>query len=209
MRLSSCFSLVLGASFAAAAAGCSGAEDPLGGAYGGAGSLVAPNDGNTSSPGELADADTTDGGDDDAAPAPAPTGTATAHDAGKPPSTAGSSSGSSSSSGSGSSSGSSSSSGAAPSAAAVAPTWTQIYTKYLANGAVGTCGRCHNQMNTAAGSYSWLSSSRYISGTASPLAKNGSCLTWFGGNMPPGGPRSDAQAVSDMDAWAAAGAKNN
>ncbi len=37
-----------------------------------------------------------------------------------------------------------------------------------------------------------------------------SCLTWVssGGNMPPGG-GSNPQAVTDMNAWAAAGAQDN
>ena len=64
-------------------------------------------------------------------------------------------------------------------------------------------------MNSASGSYSWLSSQGYIRGTGSVLVGAGSCLTWYGGNMPPGGPRSNAQATSDMNAWAAAGAMNN
>jgi hypothetical protein len=43
---------------------------------------------------------------------------------------------------------------------------------------------------------------------------NQSCLTWYNNNanMPPGGtgdPTTDAAAVKDMDAWAAAGAKDN
>jgi hypothetical protein len=64
-------------------------------------------------------------------------------------------------------------------------------------------------MSSASASYSWLSGQRYISGTSSLLAASGSCLSWYGGNMPPGGTRTDAQAVSDMNAWAAAGAMNN
>jgi hypothetical protein len=37
---------------------------------------------------------------------------------------------------------------------------------------------------------------------------NSSCLSWYGGNMPPGGP-NDQQAVTDMNAWAAAGGLDN
>jgi hypothetical protein len=84
-----------------------------------------------------------------------------------------------------------------------------IFSTYLNNSSVGGCPRCHGQMNSASGAYSWLQGQRYINGTGSLLAAPGSCLSWYGGTMPPGGPRSDAQAVSDMDAWAAAGAKNN
>ncbi len=36
-----------------------------------------------------------------------------------------------------------------------------------------------------------------------------SVLSWFGGSMPPGGTTSDAQATSDVNAWAAAGALDN
>jgi hypothetical protein len=62
-------------------------------------------------------------------------------------------------------------------------------------------------MGTSAKAYSYLSN--YINGTSSRLVVNGqSCLTWFGGNMPPGG-GSDSQAVTDLDAWVAAGAQNN
>jgi hypothetical protein len=62
-------------------------------------------------------------------------------------------------------------------------------------------------MGTSAKAYSYLSS--YINGTSSRLVVQGkSCLTWVGGSMPPGG-GSDAAAVSDLDAWVAAGAQNN
>jgi hypothetical protein len=48
-------------------------------------------------------------------------------------------------------------------------------------------------------------------GNPPQLTRSGSCLTWYGGNMPPGGPGASkmAQAVTDMNAWAAAGAQNN
>jgi hypothetical protein len=62
-------------------------------------------------------------------------------------------------------------------------------------------------MGTSAKAYSYLS--KYISGTSSRLVvQNRSCLTWFGGDMPPGG-GSDSQAVSDLQAWVAAGALND
>jgi hypothetical protein len=38
---------------------------------------------------------------------------------------------------------------------------------------------------------------------------NLSCLSWMGGNMPPGGPGSNAQGTADFEAWKAAGAQNN
>jgi hypothetical protein len=61
-------------------------------------------------------------------------------------------------------------------------------------------------MGSASGAYSFLSG--YISGTSSRLVTSSSPLSWFGGNMPPGGGK-DAQAVTDFDAWVAAGAKND
>jgi hypothetical protein len=57
-------------------------------------------------------------------------------------------------------------------------------------------------------SYTFLASQGFISGSTTKLAGSGSCFLWFGGNMPPGG-TSDAQAVTDVTAWAAAGAQNN
>jgi hypothetical protein len=65
-------------------------------------------------------------------------------------------------------------------------------------------------MGSAKTAYSYLKGQGYINGTGSALVKNGqSCLSWYaGGNMPPGG-GADAQAVTDMNAWAAAGALDN
>jgi hypothetical protein len=65
-------------------------------------------------------------------------------------------------------------------------------------------------MSDAKGSYSWLQQKGYLGGSSPSLTNpNSSCLTWYGGNMPPGGPSSVPQAVSDMNAWAAAGAQDN
>jgi hypothetical protein len=65
-------------------------------------------------------------------------------------------------------------------------------------------------MGSPATSYTWLQGQGYIGGTASALADpNQSCLAWLGGNMPPSGTSSNAQAVSDIKAWAAAGALDN
>jgi hypothetical protein len=208
MRLSIGFARGLGALAAGVALGCSGAADPLGGPYGGTGSNVPPGAGNVDSP-DLADADTADA---DTAPvdeedsAPSGSSSGARRDSGA---TSSSSSSSSSGGSGGSSSGSSGSGSSSGTTAAPTPTWSEIFSKYLGNLTTGNCTRCHGQMGSASGSYSWLSSQRYISGASSPLVKSGSCLTWYGGNMPPGGPRTDAQAVADMNAWAAAGAKNN
>ena len=91
------------------------------------------------------------------------------------------------------------------------PTWSDIYKSYLVTGSPGNCSSvgCHFQMSSAKGAYSYLQSSGYINGANSVLVKSGSCLSWYGGNMPPGGPRSEPTATSDMNAWAAAGAMDN
>jgi hypothetical protein len=90
-----------------------------------------------------------------------------------------------------------------------APTWSTIFTKYLASGTGGRCDSCHSEGSSAKNLYSWLQGRGYISGTSSSLvSSSSSCLSWYGGNMPPSGP-SNASAVSDMNAWAAAGALDN
>ena len=89
------------------------------------------------------------------------------------------------------------------------PTWTAIFDAYLASGAEGHCVSCHNQTSTPPAAYAWLTSKGYINGASSTIAAGGSCLTWFGGNMPPGGPPSDANASADMQAWVGAGAQDN
>jgi len=92
---------------------------------------------------------------------------------------------------------------------ATAPTWTAIFNSYLAVGKVGNCGQCHGQLSSPKASYSWFQSQGYIGGSSPPLTDpSQSCLSWYGGNMPPGG-QSDSRAVADMDSWAKAGAKND
>lgn len=92
-----------------------------------------------------------------------------------------------------------------------APTWTQIYNAYMATGTIGNCASgftCHaSTMGSPTAAYSFLGS--YMSGSPPRLVSRGSVLSWYGGNMPIGGPRSNAQATMDMNAWAAAGAKDN
>ena len=90
-----------------------------------------------------------------------------------------------------------------------APTWTQIHNSYLVS-SLGHCQDCHSSFSSPSSSYSYLRGKGYINGAHSPLVDSSqSCLTWYGGNMPknPTGPQP--QAVSDMNAWAAAGAQNN
>jgi hypothetical protein len=113
---------------------------------------------------------------------------------------------SSTSSGASSSAGSTAATGSADGGA---PTWTAIYDAYLAAPTQGRCASCHAQMSSASGAYDWLSSQGYMAGSSPALTETGaSCLSWYGGNMPPGA-SSDAQAVAAMNAWAAAGAKND
>jgi hypothetical protein len=117
----------------------------------------------------------------------------------------GADSGTVSSGGSGSSSGGSS---ASSSGAASPVTWTEVYDRYLATGTIGNCTNCHGTVSPSA-AFSFLQGKGYVGGPNPSLTNpSQSCLTWYGGNMPPFGPQS-AQAVSDMNAWAAAGAKDN
>jgi hypothetical protein len=89
-------------------------------------------------------------------------------------------------------------------------TWTTVFNTYLAGSTKGKCSSCHSQGSSKANLYSWLKSKGYINGTSSSLVSTKqSCLSWYGGNMPTNGPSSWAQAVTDMNAWVAAGAQNN
>lgn len=90
-----------------------------------------------------------------------------------------------------------------------APTWTQIFTSYLASGTKGNCNGCHS-MSSPSQAYSWLSGRGQVGGSSPALTdSNNSCLSWYGGNMPPGGPSSDSTATQQMNAWAAAGGLDN
>jgi hypothetical protein len=63
---------------------------------------------------------------------------------------------------------------------------------------------------TATAAYAWLTARGQISGTSSALGNpSTSCLSWLGGNMPPGGAPSNPTAVSALQAWIAAGAPND
>jgi hypothetical protein len=80
-------------------------------------------------------------------------------------------------------------------------------------GTIGDCSnsKCHgkpNQMPDAPRSYKWLEGQGYM-GTAPALADDGSsCLSWFGGDMPPT-PKKSPEAVTEMKQWATTGALNN
>jgi hypothetical protein len=112
-------------------------------------------------------------------------------------------------------------SGGGSSGGGPAPTWTEIYNLYLVAGKIGDCTDtnilCHSQYNTPSAMYGYLMTQSQL-GTNPPALTdpNRSCLTWYAGpndtvgNLMPltGNPKS-AQAVTDMNAWAAAGAPNN
>ena len=91
------------------------------------------------------------------------------------------------------------------------PTWSGLWTDYLASGTVGDCARsgCHsggNECASASACYSWLNNDQYVSGGIN----NNGLFTWTsGGFMPKNGPSSEPQAVSDFAAWTAAGSLNN
>ncbi len=101
------------------------------------------------------------------------------------------------------------------------PTWTTIYATYFGAGTPGHCGNSSCHASTLKGfkcgadkttCYTGLVTAGYITPSTpakSPLADpNTSCLTWLGGNMPPGG-GANAMAQKDLAAWAAAGALDN
>jgi len=176
---------------------CSSASDPpLGGPFGGTASNTPPA-GTPLSQGTDAGAVSDDAG----SVSPSDDAGADANGGGCIPNT--------SSNGTGAGSGSSGDGGA--------PTWSALYKGYFAYGAIGNCGDsvCHAQAGTASGMYQWLLSENNSSYCGCPncLASLGSTttsvLSWFGGAMPLLGPTSDSQAASDVEAWVAAGSKNN
>lgn len=91
------------------------------------------------------------------------------------------------------------------------PTWTQVWTNYLQSGTKGNCkSSCHSQMGSPSAAFIWLKGRGYINGPSSLLIDSSqSCLSWYGGNMPPSGPNSWSAASTDMAAWVKAGAQNN
>jgi len=90
------------------------------------------------------------------------------------------------------------------------PTWTTLYQTYLGEGTVGHCQNCHLQMGSKSEAYAWLVDVGQIDGVASKLVIPGqSRLTWFGGGMPIGGPRSYPEAEAGLTAWVAAGARDD
>jgi hypothetical protein len=97
-----------------------------------------------------------------------------------------------------------------PTPTPTAVTWTTLFSTYLAPGTAGNCGQCHFEMGDANGAYQSLAGRGVINGANTTLASQGrSPLTWFGGNMPPGGPGFVPQAAGDFAAWVTGGAQNN
>ena len=101
----------------------------------------------------------------------------------------------------------------APAIAPLAPTWSKIFSQYLAVDTEGGCGRsgsCHAaEMADPISAYEWLTQRGYIAGRQSALVRSGnSCLWWFGGNMPPRG-RPNPKVAQELAAWVAAGAPND
>ncbi len=92
-----------------------------------------------------------------------------------------------------------------------APTWTKLWTEYLAAGTVGGCAKagCHGtpgQCDTPSDCYQWLDSYSDICGGIN----NNALFSWTpNGFMPAGGPTSEPNVVTDFAAWTAAGSQNN
>ena len=86
-------------------------------------------------------------------------------------------------------------------------TWAGLYGAYFGPGSVGHCTNCHSELGSADAAYDFLREKGQIDGTNSKLVKEGSQLTWFGGNMPPAGPTSYPEAERDLRAWVASGAR--
>jgi hypothetical protein len=65
-------------------------------------------------------------------------------------------------------------------------------------------------MGDAPKSYKWLTDEGYLGdGNPPSLTSSSSCLTWYGGDMPPGTPPKADDALAEMQMWAMAGAHNN
>jgi hypothetical protein len=199
-----------------AATACGGADEaPLGGPYGGTSGSTSATNGNSSNgddSGTTSTGDDSTSGGDDSGGGGGGGGGADSGGGGGGGSDAGSGGGGG---GQDASSGGSVDSGGgggvdSGSTQPSAPTWSQLYTNYLGAGTDCDCKSCHSQGNSASALYSWLSGRGYMSApNPSFLSSARDGLTWFGGGMPPNGAASNSQAVSDFNAWAAAGAKND
>jgi hypothetical protein len=94
-----------------------------------------------------------------------------------------------------------------------APTFSAIYAKYFAPGAIVDCatgGTCHADFKTAQGGWAFLAKFGQVGMVPPGLTDpNVSWLTWYGGIMPQPNTPCNPQAVADLNAWAAAGGKDN
>lgn len=89
-------------------------------------------------------------------------------------------------------------------------TWYHIYSGKFAAGTEGDCVRCHAETKTSKATYQWLKELEYIGTDPPPLIDYGaSCLTWFGGNMPPWAVEPNEAFIAEMNTWAANGAKED
>ena len=190
--------------------GCGGADEhPLGGPYGGTGSATPPTSGDVTPASGGNDGGTTGTiGGGTGTGGTGGTGTGGTPDAGS----GGTGGGGTTDAGGGTGTGGAVDAGPVTPPPPIAPTWAQIYASYLSASSNGQCALsgCHSQMATAAGAYGWLKARGHINGASSRLVSTStSRLTWYGGDMPPRGPTTWAQAVADMNAWAKAGALQN
>ena len=82
-----------------------------------------------------------------------------------------------------------------------------LFNNYFASGTNGDCPLCHTQVTSPSTFWTYLSSNN----CPPPMLNNPntSCLAWFAGNMPTATTPCNGQAVSDINAWIAAGAQNN
>ena len=89
-------------------------------------------------------------------------------------------------------------------------TWTGIFNRYLAKDTPGNCTTCHAEMSSPSDAFDWLENDGYVGATDPLLTSQGaSCLSWYGGDMPPGTAVASPEAVQELTTWAAAGARNN
>jgi hypothetical protein len=93
------------------------------------------------------------------------------------------------------------------------PTWTELFNAYMTAGKVGNCAHsgCHQGFMSNPGmAFFWLQAEGQLGGSRPALTdSSSSCLTWYGGDMPPGGPATDPVVARDFDLWLMAGAQNN
>jgi len=104
-----------------------------------------------------------------------------------------------------------------------APTWTQIYTQYIGPGTPGHCsgtGGCHTNSRggfkcgtSKSDCYAGMVAAGLVlttNGAQSPIGKVGqSPLAWLGGGMPLDNDAPNPTAAAAVQAWVAAGAKND